>query len=48
MACKCQKPCEKDICCSICPEVDACELRCETCAPKKQVKEEASNTKKKG
>jgi len=47
MACKCQKPCKKDICCSVCDEVEACKVRCETCAPKAQVKKEESNTTKK-
>jgi len=46
MTCKCQKPCKKDICCSKCPEVETCKVRCKTCTPKKQVKKEASDTRK--
>ena len=46
MACNCKKPCEKDICCSVCQDVDTCEDRCQTCAPKKQVENaEESNLK---
>lgn len=40
MACKCQKPCKKDICCSICHESETCKCRCKTCAPNNQVKKE--------
>lgn len=46
MACKCQKPCKKEICCSICPDVKNCEHRCKTCAPKEQVKKEEPKTSK--
>ena len=45
MACKCQKPCEKDICCSVCNEVETCEFRCQTCAPKKQEEWEPKSDK---
>lgn len=46
MACKCQKPCKKDICCSVCPEVKTCKKRCENCIPKEQVKEEPKSQQK--
>lgn len=45
MACKCQKPCEKDICCSVCNEVETCKDRCKTCAPEKQAEKEEPKPK---
>lgn len=47
MACKCQKPCGRDICCSVCSDVDDCKDRCATCAPKKhESSKEEPDTKK--